>query len=350
MTVSKEYQRLNGYAVKVPFFDVTCKYCGGHNVIKYGTFRGRQRFWCKDCKRKFADNDALPEMQTPADQIGTAIGMYYEGQSLNSVCRLLTLIYSSYPSDSTIYRWLVKFTKQAVKEARDYKPDVGDIWIADETALNIGRSHRVWFWDIIDTRTRFLLASHISRTRSTKDAQKLMELASERAGKIPKTIITDKLSAYLDGIELTFGADTKHIQSKPFTVENNTNLIERFHGTLKDRTKIMRGLKDIRSARIIADGWLLHYNFLRPHESLNGKTPAEVAGVKYPYRNWKDIVARREIITPKQVSATSTIIIPELPRESRPIRVRHKKVIKRGMRKLQRQREKPQPALMSIRG
>lgn len=346
MTIYRDYQKLNGYAVKVPYFDITCKYCGSHKVIKYGHFRGRQRFWCKDCKRKFADNDALPNMQTPVDQVGTAIGMYYEGQSLNSICRLLTQIYHSYPSDSTVYRWIAKFTKRAVKEAKNYKPDVGDVWVADETVLDIDGKN-VWFWDIIDAKTRYLLASHISKTRTIKDAQKLMELASERAGKTPKTIITDKLAAYLDGIELTFGADTKHIQSKPFTIENNTNLIERFHGTLKDRTKVMRGLKDVKSARLITDGWLLHYNYLRPHEALNGRTPAQVAGVKYPYRNWQDIVAKREVITPAKVSATSTLIIPELPRLPR----RANRVVARKRHsKLCRRREEPMPMLVGIRG
>ena len=292
MSVYKTYTKTNGISMRVPYFDITCKYCGSHNVIKYGTFRGRQRFWCKDCKRKFAGNDALPNMQTPIEQVGTAIGMYYEGQSLNSITRLFTQIYNSYPSDSTVYRWISRFTRRAVVQAKNYKPVVGDVWVADETVLDIdGRN--VWFWDIIDTKTRFLLASHLSKTRTTKDAQKLMELASKRAGKTPKVILTDKLRAYLDGIELTFGADTKHIQSKPFTVENSTNLIERFHGSLKDRTKVMRGLKDIKSAKLITDGWLLHYNYLRPHESLSGKTPAQMAGVKYPYRNWRDIVAKR---------------------------------------------------------
>lgn len=342
MAMNRAYQRQNGYAVKVPYFDIVCKFCGSRNVIKYGHYRGIQRFLCKDCKRKFADNDALPNMKTPIDQVGTAIGMYYEGQSLNSVCRLLTQIYHSYPSDSTVYRWIAKFTKRAVNEARDYKIDVGDVWVADETVLEIDGKN-VWFWDIIDAKTRFLLASRLSRSRTTKEAALLMNEARRRAGKSPKTILTDKLAAYLDGVELVFGADTKHIQSKPFTIENNTNLIERFHGTLKDRTKIMRGLKNIKSARLITEGWLLHYNFLRPHEALKGKTPAEVAGVKYPYRDWQEVVARREVVTPAKASATSTIIIPELA--SRPERVMGRK----RLGKLRRHKEKPKPTLVAMR-
>jgi putative transposase len=338
MGIYREYAKVNGVQARVPYFDITCKYCGSHNVIKYGHFRGMQRFFCKDCKRKFADNDALPNMQTPVEQIGSAISMFYEGQSLNSVTRLLAQIYNSYPSDSTVYRWISRFTRQAIDEAKAYKPDVGDVWVADETVLFLDYGGKVWFWDIIDAKTRFLLASHLSRSRNSQNAQKLMELAADRAGKNPKVVLTDKMGAYLNGIELAYGADTKHIQSKPFTVENNTNLIERFHGTLKDRTKVMRGLRDIKTARLITDGWLLYYNYLRPHEALDGKTPAQVAGVKFPYRNWQDIVAKRRLITPKQTGATSVQIIPRLPRIQQSIDTKAKK----PRRRLARSRGKPQ--------
>jgi putative transposase len=341
MAVYRDYTRINGYATKAPYFDIACKFCGSRNVIRYGHYRNIQRFYCKDCHRKFADNDALPDMQTPIDQVGAAIGMFYEGQSLNKVCRLLSQIYHGYPSDSTVYRWVAKFTKRAVNEAENYKPNVGDLWAADETVLDIDGKN-IWFWDIIDAKTRFLLASRISRSRTIKEAALLMNEAKHRAGKSPKTILTDKLAAYLDGIELVFGADTKHIQSKPFTVENSTNYIERFHGTLKDRTKVMRGLKDIKSARLITAGWLLHYNYLRPHESLGGKTPAEVAGVKYPYRDWQEVVAKREVITPAKVSATSTMIIPKLVHERKPT------VARRRFGRLHRQRSKPMQALVAI--
>ena len=102
----------------------------------------------------------------------------------------------------------------------------------------------------------------------------------------------------------------------------------------------MRGLKNITSARLITEGWLLHYNYIRPHESLNGKTPAHVAGIKYPYRNWQDIVAKRDIITPAQVSATSTLKIPELPEQRKRI------VVSKRPSRLSRHRDKPMPMLI----
>lgn len=207
--------------------------------------------------------------------------------------------------------------------------------------LNIG-GKKVWFWDIIDEDTRFLLASHISRSRTTNDARKLIRSAFERAGsKTPSVIITDGLRAYQDAVELEFGADTKHIRSKPFTEKDTTNCIERFHGSLKDRTKVMRGLKDVRTTRLILDGWLVHYNFIRNHESL-GKTPAEASGIKFPHKNWQDIVADKHIVTPSQVNATSMTFIPEFkPSVSESISVPVRKTSNKRTGKRKRVKKRP---------
>ena len=142
-----------------------------------------------------------------------------------------------------------------MNEAERYKPSVGSIWVADETVLDIDGKN-IWLWDIIDSKTRFLIATHMSYTRTSNDAEQLMKQAYERTGKIPRVIYTDKLRAYLEGIERVFGGDTSHKQGAPFDVENNTNAIERFHGTLKQRTKVMRGLKNIQSAIDFMDGFL----------------------------------------------------------------------------------------------
>ncbi len=308
--------RWTGYRLmKVFYEDFKCKLCGSKDVVKYGKLRGIQRWWCKKCKRKFADNDALPGMRTPVEQVSSAVHMYYEGMSLQAIRRHLQQEHNSFVSDSNIYAWVVRFTNEAIKKAKEYQPKVGDTWIADETVLKV-EGKKMWFWDIIDAKTRFLIASHLSATRGKRDAQRLMEKAAERAGKVPKVVATDRLNSYLDGIESAFGADTKHLAGGPFKVEGNTNLIERFHGTLKARTKVMRGMKRRDTARLFAEGWLIHYNFFRPHESLKDKTPAEAAGVKFPYRHWKDII-REPKLEVRRVEVTETPI--KGPSRPRPI-------------------------------
>ena len=131
-----------------------------------------------------------------------------------------------------------------------------------------------------------------------------MEKASKIAGRVPDVVITDALRAYIDGIELAFGSETKHIQSQPFTeADLSTNKIERWHSTLRTRIDIMRGLKSLKTAQTLLDGWLVHYNFFRTHESLNDRTPADYAGIKLPYKDWLDVIeGQRVTITPEPIT------------------------------------------------
>jgi transposase-like protein len=165
---------------------------------------------------------------------------------------------------------------------------VGDVWVADETVLRI-EGKNTWFWDLICAKTRYLLASHLSISRTQYDARLLMAKAAKRAGKLPDTIITDRLAAYIEGVAWNF-PKTKRVAAKHLTASPGTQLIERFHGTLKARTEVMRGMKKHETARLILNGWLVHYNFFRPHQALDDKTPAEKAGIKFPFRNWLDVV------------------------------------------------------------
>jgi len=269
--------------------DFKCKYCGSQNLWLYGKYKDSQRFYCRDCKRKFAGNFALPKMRSPVSNVGDALQSYFSGMSLNEVKQNMEQQYKYSPSVSTIYRWLDRFIKDAEYKVRETKPNVGDVWIADETVIKINRK-KYWLFDCIDAKTRFLLASHLSPNRGIREARALMEKAAERADKTPKVVMTDKLLAYLDGIELAYGADAEHRQGSPFDVQANTNLIERFQGTLKDRTKVLRGLKKPETARKFIEGWLINYNYFRPHISLKGKTPAQKAGIVLPVDDWLDVV------------------------------------------------------------
>jgi transposase-like protein len=230
-------------------------------------------------------------MRSTVEQIGSAIALYYDGLSLADISRQLDLSYHNPVDRSTIYRWLIRFTKEAVKIFEPIQPKVGDVWIADETVIKFSDVNH-WTFDIIDRDSRFLLASYMSPNRGTREARILMELASERAGKIPKKVITDSLKAYLDGIELTFGSETKHIQSSPFSEIDSTNIIERMQATIKERTKVLWGFKNTESAKLILAGFLINYNYFRPHLALNKMTPAEYTGTKIPVKNWTELVRK----------------------------------------------------------
>jgi putative transposase len=301
---------------------VTCKFCGGQDTYKYGTYKGVQNYFCKDCKTKFTGTDALPHGRVSPAFIASALNEFYGGMSYHDIEENIEQQTNEGISHTAIIKWVNKYTNKAIKQTKDLHPKVGDTWIADETFVRVDKSKDnienpysksrkakwVVFWDIIDADTRFLLASHLATTRGTQDARILMEKAEKRAGKTPKVVVTDKLKAYLDGIEQAYGSDTTHRQTSAFEIKNDNNLIERFHGTLKDRTKVMRALKNKQTLQRFTDGWLAYYNFYRPHMSLENRPPAVVAGLQYENHNWADVVGYQKepivkLLEPSQESA-----------------------------------------------
>jgi hypothetical protein len=84
------------------------------------------------------------------------------------------------------------------------------------------------------------------------------------------------------------------------------NIVERLHETVKERTRPMRGFKNEDSARAILKGYVLNYNFARPHIGLKGKTPAEQAGIAV--KGWKALIEnaiQQEVLAPESQERTA---------------------------------------------
>lgn len=119
-------------------YGVRCKYCDSENIIKYGKYGDTQLYYCKDCGSKFKADDTLFHMKTPANQVSSALNMYYEGMSIAGIRRNLQQEYGNEPSTATIYEWIQKFTQYAVDSIKDNKPKkIGNVWVADETVIEI---------------------------------------------------------------------------------------------------------------------------------------------------------------------------------------------------------------------
>ena len=97
----------------------------------------------------------------------------------------------------------------------------------------------------------------------------------------PMAIVTDGLRSYQHAITKEFytmkAPRTQHVRVPNIRNRSNNNMVERLHGTIRERNKTMRGLDNEDSAQTIIDGFRIYYNFIRPHMALNGKTPAEKA-------------------------------------------------------------------------
>jgi transposase-like protein len=276
---------------------IKCKHCGAEEAVRYGTSgktAPKQRFKCGGCGRTFVANNAPPGMRFPAQAIATSLNMFYEASSLSKIQRQIKLDTGLDVDPSTVYRWVARYTKKAVGLFAGVTVKLGPVVVADETVIKLKSygGENVWLWDAISRDTRYLIATHISPTRNTPEAEDFLQKVKRgMGGKKPEILLTDGLRAYLGGAKEAFGADTKHRRGDPFDKgPENTRDIERLHGTLKDRVKVLRSMANRESAKLVIAGWTVHYNFFRPHSGLDNRTPAYAAGHRGQVKSWRDVV------------------------------------------------------------
>ena len=79
----------------------------------------------------------IHKMKTPTRLIASAMGMYYGGMSLDAIQQQFIQDHELDMSESNYWNWVVRFTEQAVKQCKGFKPKVGDVWVADQFANSV---------------------------------------------------------------------------------------------------------------------------------------------------------------------------------------------------------------------
>ena len=65
----------------------------------------------------------------------------------------------------------------------------------------------------------------------------------------------------------------------------------------------MRGFKNMNTARILTEAWLVHYNFFKEHETLGNVPPAVKMGAT-PIKDWAEVIRETKVIaSPKRDTA-----------------------------------------------
>jgi putative transposase len=157
------------------------------------------------------------------------------------------------------------------------------MWHVDEMMIKTGGKWS-WLWHAMDRETRFMIANAISKTREMEDAQRIFRLAKENAGgETPQYTVTDGLQTYKRAFYREIYTNTKprpkHIRCAGFIAKTTNNRVERLNETVRERDKVMRGMQNDETAKILMSGFRDYYNFLRPHMGIEDKTPAEAAGI-----------------------------------------------------------------------
>jgi len=257
-----------------------CKFCHSQNFTRYGLKNGKQVYKCKGCNRKFVDNIDFENMKYNPKIIALTLDLYFKGVSLRKISHHLKQFYNLNIGHMSVFRWIEKYIGIMNQYVNDIQPEIGEVWHTDEMMVNVGGSWE-YLWNCMDERTRFQLASVVSKERKVRDARMVFKKAKKNGGgRKPKYIVTDGLGSYKSAVKkefITNTHETEHLYNVGLQHHPNNNHVERLHGEIRSREKTMRGLKTDDTS--IVDGHRLYYNFIKPHMALDGKTPSEEAGI-----------------------------------------------------------------------
>lgn len=215
--------------------------------------------------------------------------MYFDGLSYRRVAENMGEHFGRKTNAATVLRWVQEATKRAKDVVEATKVDTGPEWVADELAVKVG-GRQYWLFNVMDAKSRFILAAYLSPERTTRAAATVLSLARERSENPPKEIKTDGLKSYQEAVRSAFRVHpVKHVVSEGIRSRINNNLSERLQGTFRDRDKTLRALKTRDSGQTYIDGLVLNYNYFRPHKGIKGKRPAQAAGAVIPFESWTDV-------------------------------------------------------------
>jgi transposase-like protein len=268
-----------------------CVYCKSKSIVKRGFVNGKarkvQRFWCKECGKTFVFDLGFKKMKYDPRVITIAIDAYSRGMSFRDVSQHLEQFYVAGVNATTVFRWHAKYIKMIGEYVNTLQPQLSGTWHADEVFQKMrggikynGPSGMAFLWNIMDRNTRFLVASKLSKARDVGGAARaFIEAAKNAHDSEPDKVFTDSLKAYSEGITFApFTKDPEHIANAGINKPHATNnRIERLNGTERQRFKVQRGWKSMKTA--IPEGHRIHYNYVRPHMALDEQTPAQAAGI-----------------------------------------------------------------------
>jgi putative transposase len=277
------------------FKKVLCRFCKSKNTIKRGKRKTQnrgliQRYFCKDCKKRFTANDGFFRMRNNPEKITFCLDAYFRGMSLRKLQENLEIFQGKNSHYSTILRWIQKYCKQIGEFTDKLKLNISPSIQLDEMEFKT-KGKDSWFIDIIDVRTRYIVASNYEYSRNPKELRKVLKKAKDSSNTDIFIISTDALQGYSKCIRSLwhYSKQPRHYEVKSSSKKFNWR-IERLHNSIRERTKIMRQFNQLESAKSIMKGYEIFYNFCRKHQAIK-KYPYELAtDLKLGKNKWLDLV------------------------------------------------------------
>jgi transposase-like protein len=220
------------------------------------------------------------KMRASPQVITSAMQLYFTGESLRNVQKFLRL-QGVEVTHVAVYKWIKKYVGLMEKYLEKITPKVSDTWRADEMYLKV-KGNTKYLYAMMDDETRFWIAQQVSSEKNTATVRPMFKKAKEYAGKRPDVLITDGAINFQDAFNKEYWTMKNprplHVRHITIKGDRNNNKMERLNNEIRYREKTFRGLKKMDTP--IIEGYRIYHNYVRPHMALEGRTPADMAGIK----------------------------------------------------------------------
>ena len=278
----------------------------------------------------------------PIEKRVQVLNMLVEGSSMRSIERVVGV------NINTVTKLLVdagkaaaKFHNEAVRDVAARHVQCDEIWSfcyskqknAERASGVIDDAGDVWTWTGIDSDTKLIVSWLVGGRDSGYALDFMDDLQSRLANRVQ--LSTDGHRAYLEAVEDAFGTDVDYamliklygqpadaeerrryspgrcvgvrrvyVSGSPDMAEANTSYVERHNLTMRMSMRRFTRLTNAFSKKVENHAhalalYFVFYNFMRPHTSLNGKTPAQAAGLAKTALDLRWLVERMDSLAPK---------------------------------------------------
>lgn len=235
-------------------------------------------------------NVDLTKIHNPPDILGLILAFYV---SFAITARKTALILRSVFNINVSYQTVLNYAAAASFYCHSFnlkhKGTIDSISAGDEAYIKVmGKHHYVFFF--ISSKSLKITAYHVADNRGVQPAVVAMNEAIRTAQPDQDIIlITDGNPSYPAGIHFINSQSNSNSSIKHHKVIGLQNLdkdseefrpfkqlIERLNRTYKYHVKPSHGFNVVNGAVALTTLFVTHYNFLRPHMSLNYKTPVQL--------------------------------------------------------------------------
>jgi transposase InsO family protein len=183
---------------------------------------------------------------------------------------------------------MVRVKRKPKPSKRFQRHHVDSLWQLDVYEFRIADAGRVYVFNILDDRSRYLVMSRAYKRKRAAEAANCLWWAL-RSGRRPKAVYVDNGTCFIakDFKRFCEGQDIRIIYGRPYNPKGRGKL-ERFHGTLFGELISRKRFRSLTHFR--RELWLFRrsYNRERLHGGIEWKTPAEVYNDRKLMRKGRD--------------------------------------------------------------